>query len=249
MPQPSCPSDRLRWFQYRLRTWLLGCVGLGFAWGLIAEQVLTVSRVYHSVRELEQQRAYVVSNFQDRYGLLPGKRSGAQWQPLLEWALASPIEILAVSSKPPQMTEIVSRLEVLTTVRKLNLAGSAITSQDMKRLTNLSKMEQLMLSETAIDDSVSNSLAALTNLRILDLSGTSISDAALPQIASIKSLRWINLLQTNVSAQGLAELQRVRPDLDVTWGDAELTALMPVSISHSMEFEANGVGQSGFARS
>jgi len=229
-------SFRPRRFQFRLRTWLLGCTVFGASWGLLAEQVLIVSRVYHSVQELEQQRAYVVSNFHDRYGLLPGNRSGGRWNALLEWALASPVEILVATSQPPQVAGIVSRLEMLPTIRKLNLAGCPITSKDMKRLANLSKVEQLMLCGTAIDDSVLNSLEALTHLRTLDVSQTSISDAALPQIANIKSLQWINLLQTKVSAKGLEELQRVRPDLDVTWTDAdELTALMPLSVSHSLQ--------------
>ena len=203
---------------------------------------MIISRVYHSVQELEKRRSYIVSDFYDRYGLLPGKRS-AKWNALVEWALASPEEILVGVSESTETPNIVSRLENLPTIRKLDLTGSAITSADVKKLANLSKVEQLMLSGTRIDDSASQSLATLTKLRTLDVSKTSISDAALPQIAEIKSLRWINLLQTNVSAKGLEELQSVRPDLEVTWNEGnELTALMPVTVTHSMHGLGSAAG-------
>jgi hypothetical protein len=69
---------------------------------------------------------------------------------------------------------------------------------------------------TRVTDGGLVALAQLDQLECLDLEYAAITDNGLALIASALSLRWVDICFCNdVSSQGVAELRRLRPDLEV----------------------------------
>jgi hypothetical protein len=175
---------------------------------------MAIGRVYRDVAWLEREGVQVVSNFHDRYGLFPWQRK-QRWQALFEWTFATPDDVVVTYSTREKVHPIVERLATLTTIRRLNLAGSEIGSADLDLLSQLPDLEHLLVGGTMIDDGAMRSANAFSNLKVLDLSETRISDASLSQIAQMESLEWVNLYKTRVSDQGLRQLRRERPKLTI----------------------------------
>jgi hypothetical protein len=69
---------------------------------------------------------------------------------------------------------------------------------------------------TRVTDSGLAWLDRLDELRCLDLEWSDLTDAGLPSIAALRTLRWVDLgFCGGITRQGLAELRRVRPDLEI----------------------------------
>jgi hypothetical protein len=96
-------------------------------------------------------------------------------------------------------------------VRRLNDDKLAAIAAQAPRLRHL-----IADGGTDVTDTGLSALAAFTRLECLDLEWSRVTDHGLDSIASVSSLRWVDLgFCPEVSSQGVAELRRLRPDLEI----------------------------------
>ena len=69
---------------------------------------------------------------------------------------------------------------------------------------------------TRVTDTGLRNIARLDRLECLDLEWSAITDQGLSSIAQVLSLQWVDLgFCKGVSSNGLAEMRRLRPDLEI----------------------------------
>lgn len=103
--------------------------------------------------------------------------------------------------------EAVSTIASLTTLR---LANCSIEDGALEKLVKLEKLSELNLSHDSISRSQWQEIVKLQTLKTLDLSTSSVSDADLAMIAeSMPQLEFIDLKETAVSENGLLSLQKL----------------------------------------
>ena len=113
----------------------------------------------------------------------------------------------------------VAKLAKLKKLRRLDLSGSAVTSNGVKTLAALPALDRLSLWHAkGIDDSAAPHLEALGTLTSLDLSDTPVTDATLAQLAKLSSLRRLYVSETQVTPEGLAAFRSRHPACVVSWG-------------------------------
>lgn len=92
---------------------------------------------------------------------------------------------------------LVSRLD---NVAWLNLAGTAVGDEGVKRLAGMKSLERLHLERTKVTDASAEPLAELPKLTYLNLYGTALTDAGLETLTKSKSLRKLFVWQTKVTS-------------------------------------------------
>jgi len=97
----------------------------------------------------------------------------------------------------------------------LNLAGTGITDETVRRIAQMPNLERLHLENTAVTDIGVADLATLQNLRYLNLHTTRITDAAVASIAAMPALERVYLWDTAVTAEAVDRLRAARPELTV----------------------------------
>lgn len=102
-------------------------------------------------------------------------------------------------------------LHEVPNLRRLELAYTRATNDDLAPIGRLTDIEELDLQQTEITDEGLAYLENLSGLRRLSLRGTSVTDAGLMHLRKLRALRALSLLETGVSAQGAQRLQRVMP--------------------------------------
>ena len=77
----------------------------------------------------------------------------------------------------------------------------------MKSIGKLNNLRRLILAGSAVTDAGEVHLKNLIRLRELDLSKTKIGDATLPYLAGLKQLETLNLSGTDISDKSIKLLQ------------------------------------------
>jgi Leucine-rich repeat (LRR) protein len=144
-------------------------------------------------------------------------------------------EIVEVYWRDPALEDPqLAVLDGLSTVEKLELSGSKITSQGLRHLAGLTKLYMLHLDGTQVGDDGLAHLArlhglgvlSLDNTRVTDsglvqlqrmpqlerlyLNGTLITDAGLAHLATLKNLKELSLVETQISDAGLTHLKGLK---------------------------------------
>lgn len=86
-----------------------------------------------------------------------------------------------------------------THLRRLELANSAVTDDEVCLMLAHLKLETLSLHNTAISDASSKCIARQTDLVTLNLSRCDLSDAFLPALKSLKKLQTLDLAYTSIT--------------------------------------------------
>lgn len=87
----------------------------------------------------------------------------------------------------------------LSSLQKLELSGSEVTSAGLVKLAGLKNLYTLHLANTKVDDSGLKSLSGLRNLGILSLSNTKVSDAGIGELRSMPNLEMLSLDGTAIT--------------------------------------------------
>jgi len=99
----------------------------------------------------------------------------------------------------------------LTKLRKLSLAGSTFSDEDLP--LDVPQLTTLSLRNTSITDTGLSRLAEMTNLAILDITGTSVTAEglkALPQLSSLKTLELDDACITQDSVLALQSMKLLK---------------------------------------
>ena len=117
------------------------------------------------------------------------------------------LKVLAADFLFGDMVAAISRLDGVTNLEELYLAGTAFDDEAAILLSRFSKLRQLRVSQTQISDQGLAHLAKLKSLTILDLSENSqISDTGLRHLAGMNQLQNLNLWRVNIMDSGIAHL-------------------------------------------
>lgn len=171
---------------------------------------------------------------------------------------------LVIQNQPTLELSFLANMPELTA---LNLAGSAVSAQDLPLIGNLGKLTSLNLSNCSL--STLSGLENLTTLTSLDLSGNSISDlsplagcqgltslnlqrnavSSFSPLAGLSGLTWLNLsynsladfspVSTCAALQYLDVSNNALPSLS---GIGSLTALTELNASYNQLADASGIG-------
>lgn len=198
-----------RWFQFRLRTLLIGVV------------VLSVLLSWFAARmeKARRQRA-AVEAIQGMGGVV-----------YYEWPIVPP----GAAPKPPPSTWLrtvlgndffdrvkrvdlfllsravtdadLEHLEALTDLRCLVLFGPEVTDAGLVHLESLTDLEELYLMCSKTTDAGLEHVKGLTRLKTLGLQSTQVSDAGLKHLQGLTNLEVLGLRHTWVTDAGLEQLK------------------------------------------
>jgi hypothetical protein len=150
-----------------------------------------------------------LSHLKIQYGEYSDK--GLEYIGQIENLVSLDLEVLPTAVVGPGLGYL-SRLGKL---ERLIVGESRITDAGVAHLLPVQQLRFLSLCETGVTDAGVATLAKLRNLRELDLRGTKITPKCLASLAEMKELRMVDLDYTSVRKADVAELRRVKPDLDI----------------------------------
>ncbi len=119
-------------------------------------------------------------------------------------------EVIEAYLVSPEHTDAqLETVKGLTSLQKLELSGSKITSNGLSMLGGLRNLYTLHLTNTMVDDSGLTSISSLKNLGILSLTNTKITDAGIAKLASMVNLERLSLDGTAVTDVGLGTISQM----------------------------------------
>ncbi|MEX2137760.1 MAG: response regulator [Pirellulales bacterium] len=113
--------------------------------------------------------------------------------------------------EPDRRPSEIGELHGVPNLRRLELAHTRATNEDLETIGKLTDLEELDLRQTEITDSGLAHLKNLSHLRRLSLRGTQVTDAGIAHLRRLRALRELSLLETGVSAKGAQELRKAMP--------------------------------------
>jgi HEAT repeat protein len=118
--------------------------------------------------------------------------------------------------------ELLQRLAEIPTIRRLDLTGAELQTDDYRALSRLASLQVLSLERTNISE---NDLP-LANLQLttLSLSGTAVGNTGLSRLSALPGLANLDVAQTVVTAEGLESLPSFPALNTVTLDDQCITA-------------------------
>ncbi len=111
----------------------------------------------------------------------------------------------------------------LTSLQKLELSGSKITSDGLSKLSGLRNLYTLHLTNTLVDDSGLTSVSSLKNLGILSLTNTKVTDAGIAKLASMDKLERLSLDGTAITDVGLGTISQMTSLKELTLTRTKVT--------------------------
>lgn len=195
-------GSKSRWFQYSLRTGLLGvtCLAIAFAW----------------FGHYANQRKAAFSAIRQAGGDI---RMGIREPSLLEEWFGAELfgSVEEVNLRKGQADNaLLAQIGALKEVRRLDLSNADIDDEGLHKIVHLPLLE-LWLQETKITDASAATLSQIKSLNFLQLNATSLSDAFLEHLQPLPKLKDLGLRGTRVTSAGMQYLPR-HPrltDLDV----------------------------------
>lgn len=98
----------------------------------------------------------------------------------------------------------------------LHIDGAEVTDAGLAQLGELKKLKGVWLKHTQIQGAGLRHFAQSKGLIVIRLNGCPLNEEAVPAIASVSSLWGVDLRQSTMSAEAVAELQKLRPRLQIT---------------------------------
>jgi hypothetical protein len=196
-PQPAQPDNKLRWYQYRLRSLfvLTTLVAFGMSWVAVKKE--GYRRQHDAAAAIEKMHGSVM------------------WAPKPGWfgkllrddSLRDVTEVHFASVIDLEDADL-AHVEAFSGLKRLVIMGGQITDAGLRHLQDLRQLEDLNLSDTKITDAGLRHLQDLRQLEYLDLSGTKITDAGLVHLQGLHRLRNLALYTTQVSDRGIEKLRQ-----------------------------------------
>jgi Leucine-rich repeat (LRR) protein len=117
------------------------------------------------------------------------------------------LKVLAADFLFGDMAAGISRLDGVSNLEELYLAGTTFDDEAAALLTRFPKLRQLRVSQSQLSDQGLEHLAKLKSLTVLDLSENSqIFDGGLQHLSSMRQLTSLNLWRVNITDSGVEHL-------------------------------------------
>jgi Leucine Rich repeat len=111
-----------------------------------------------------------------------------------------------------------SALLAFRRLRLLNLSGTHLGDDDLRKIAGMISIEELRLADTDVTDDGIQWIVRLPRLKILSLRGTVISDTGLRMVSQQTSLQELDASDTNATKEGLDHLKVALCNCRVTTG-------------------------------
>jgi hypothetical protein len=234
-PHAEPPKRKRRWFQFSLRTLLIGVTLLAAACSWFGGKMERARRQRAAVDCIGKHGGSVVYDYQlDELGNVRSDAAPPQpsWLRSLSGddIFTSVVDVTFDQSTTDaglphltgfdQLLELclddanitdagMENLKALEYLRVLRLCGTKITNAGLESLKGLTQLERLTLSGTKITDSGLKSLSGMQQLHQLELERTLVTDAGLEYLKGLASLQSLDLWDTQVTDAGLMKLSRL----------------------------------------
>jgi hypothetical protein len=208
-PPNSQPQAARKWYSLRMRVLLLIPLALLVAAGFVVPRQLQQQR---AIATLKQYKAVIRTQ--------PASLMGAELLIPPEYA----DEIIEVYWRDPELDE--QHLAVLggiSSLEKLELSGSKVSSAGLPHLRRLFKLYMLHLDGTQVGDEGLASLSRLRGLGVLSLDHTRITDAGLAQLEKLPNLERLFLNGTAVTDAGLVHLSKLTKLKELSLVDTKIS--------------------------
>lgn len=127
------------------------------------------------------------------------------------------------ADRGPGEFELTSLAPLSQSLKKLTLARTRITNEDLSSLSELASIEHLDLSRTEVDDHALDFVSQMVNLRTLNLRDTKVTDGGLLKLVNLKQLERLYVWGTLVTSTGATRLEKRIEGLAVKLG----TSILP----------------------
>ena len=244
-PQADPPNRKRRWFQFSLRTLMIGVTLLAVLCGWFGMKVERARKRHEAVEAIRKLGGYVHYDYEmdpNGFSLLLTPPPAPDWLiKLLGIDFFADVAMVDLPgtlppdlrrhidlNKPPpedlrreneRATAIcLKQLPLLPHITNLGLIGTQITDDQLQYLEGLDVLQKLWLNGTPVGDAGLVHLKKLPQLRYLVLwFDTRISDVGLKHLQGMSQLRELSLDDTNVTDAGKTELQKALPKCEITF--------------------------------
>lgn len=207
--QSGAPSSMRRWFHFRLRVLAVVPVAFLVLFGFYAPRQIAQAR---ALARLKQYQAVVRTE--------PLAVPGVESMFGKDYAQ----QITEVYWLDPALTD--DKLQVLSglsTITKLELAGTQVSSAGLAQVSGLSNLYTLHLANTKVDDQGLSHLVGLKNLGILSLDQTRVTDKGVESLGRMRQLERLYLDGTSLTDKGLAHLAGLTELKELSAVDTKIT--------------------------
>lgn len=206
-PSPRPAKAPLRWYQYRLRTFLV-FLALCAVWlGMISRRARQQRTAVEKIKALGGTVVYDYAKARGgRWNEFDPKNSaaGPAWLRSFIGEDYFQTVVQVNLSKVKVSDDDLAILENLPDVESVDLSGTEISNDGLVHVEGMRKLKGLFLWKTLIDDRGLAHLRNLTDLRLLILDGTTVTDAGMENLQGLTNLEdWLGLTDTQMSDEGL----------------------------------------------
>jgi Leucine-rich repeat (LRR) protein len=246
VPTSPVSKPRRRWWQFSLRTLLVGMVGLSMVLALFAFQLQRARRQAAAAENI-RKLGFVVEY---TYRYEPGKPQLVE-NPVAESPISWPLVALLgtdffhdvvdchppLQEQPPTSIEDVRRfwqaIEKLPKLRRIQLPNNRGNWIDGRTTTealrNHHQLQSLLLRNGNLSGEDLQPLAGLERLEGLDVSRNRIDDAGGKYLAAMRKLKQLDLAYNQIGEEGARELAKSR---SITWLNLNNNRLTVASVTH-----------------
>jgi hypothetical protein len=228
--QPAAPKQKLRWFQYSLRTLLIFVTFFAVACSWFAVKMQQAKRQREAVEAILKAGGEVAYDYQcnesDEFTMPDKEPSGPAWLR----KIIGDDSLHTVVYAHLENDALMLYLKDLNKIRFLILSGSEITNIGLEQLKGLTQLQWLQLSNPNVTDTGLRQLKGLTQLKRLVL-GVNVTDTGVEHLKGLSQLKELFLRSPNVTDAGLehlkdlTQLQRLAISLSPNVTDAGLEHL------------------------
>jgi Leucine Rich repeat len=214
-------KSRRRWYQYSLRTLLIGIVVLSLPCCWLGMKVREARQQAAAVAAIQKLGGDVLYDYEFdaqgdfvRNAALPGPK----WlHSLLGDDFFDNVFLVELQGAHRAVTDAdLEHLKAFTKLSVLDLGYSQVTNAGVERLKGLTQLKTLFLNNTQVTDAGLKYLAQLTQLEDLHLAQTQVTDAGLEYLKGLTCLKTeLDLSFTQVTDAGVAKLQQALPNCNI----------------------------------
>jgi hypothetical protein len=233
--QPSTsaksPKPRRRWFQFSLRTLLVGTVLLSCAFAFYKEIFYRVHQQRRLISKIEKIGGRV--GYDDPYRRAVERKLDPPGSPFVRWLVGNDAYASVEHIDLRQSGATDKDLDTLTEFPKLNAVSidNRFTQNGLISLAKNQNLSTIVIYDMYFDEPGLKPLASLNKLKSLHLLGTSVDDRSLRNLGTLTNLEFMQLNGGNgcdISSEGLARV-------------SELPNLMKLHIFNFKKIDRDGI--------
>ena len=228
-------KTKRRWFQFSLRTLLIGVFVLSLPLSWFAVRMERARRQREAVEAIERLGGWVVYTEgsvpedpapedpfdEDPFDSTPDPDWGRRLLGVDFWGTVVEVHFFGYVGylENPASDADLAHLTRLPKLEVLFLANVQVTDAGLVHIGHLSRLRHLHLCSPDVSDAGLVHLENLINLETLVLDCIEVTDEGLAHLEGLSNLEWLFVYNTQVTPEGVKKLQEALPECDIYyWG-------------------------------